>query len=558
MAESTRHIPSGTDAPAVSASHGRLAETDALAFATDPASEQALHEGLAHLGNAQVWDGGLRAATEALGAGHAARLVFVDLDGVSYPAGAIHELSAVCEVGTAVVAFGEDPKAGRCREALLAGVSEYLVKPLHPEAVRAAAERAAGGASSDARMGALVGFAGPGGTGTTTLAAATALAAASRGRYVSVLDLHRTCPALALALDVEPPSGLVDLLSANARASLNPEMLERVGAVRSDRVAVYAYPWSAGPPPPLAPVWAVCELLVELQRRSHLVIVDGMDDAGLRQALLAIVDTRVLVVEPTATGAAAAARMAARLGPLLGRGWPSVLVQNHTRAFDAQAGARALVRAGLRARPGVVVPFEPALPAFAAWGMPDGGLPRALRAPLSGLADRLLAPAGRSGEGAGAEIAARSAAAAKGRARRGFGPAAARRAPLRAALRRLLPSGGGRSEAPREAAEAAAPAMPSASPAREHGTRRPAARPPRSSLVAALRGLFSPRGGRAEAQREAAEAVASAMPSASPSREHGARRSRRPAVRPRRSSLVGALRGFFSPRGGRAEAPREA
>ena len=408
---------------------------DALAFATDAASERALTEGLSHLANAQVWGGGLHAAAEVMRRGHGAPLVFVDLDDVAFPAGAIYELSAVCEEGTGVVAFGEDASAARCREALLAGVHEYLVKPLSASAVREAAERASG-AGHDAPQGTLVGFTGTGGTGATTLAAASALLAAERGRYVSVLDLNRVCPAVALSLDVEPASGLADLLGASARASLNPEMVERVGVRRSERIAVYAYPSSVGPTPPLAPVWAVCELLVELQRRSHLVLVDGMDDPRLAWALLAIVDLRVLVVEPTSSGAVAAARSVARLSPLLGAGWPSVLVQNHTRESDPASGARALARARLRSRPDVVVPFEPALPAFAAWGMPDGGLPRGLRGPLGKLADRLIAP---------------------------------------------------------EEDETPAPARPAAPPARKRGARRlrpSPSRPRRSSLAATLRRLF--------------------------------------------------------------------
>ena len=415
---------------------------DALAFATDAASERALAEGLSHLADAQAWGGGLRAAAEAMRQGHGAPLVFVDLDGVAYPAGAIYELSAVCEEGTAVVAFGKDASATRCREVLLAGVREYLVKPLSASAVREAAERATG-AGSEAPQGTLVGFTGTGGTGATTLAAASALLAAERGRYVSVLDLNRACPAVALSLDVEPASGLVDLLGASARASLNPEMVERVGALRSGRVTVYAYPLSAGPAPPLAPVWAVCELLVELQRRSHLVVVDGMDDPRLAQALLALVDVRVLVVEPTASGAAAAARTVVRLGPMLGAGWPSVLVQNHTRAFDPASGARALARAGLRAEPDVVVPFEPALPAFAAWGMPDGGLPRALRAPLAGLAQRLIAPGAAAEAG---EASAPAAAPARKRRARSSRPSGgrARRSSLAAALRGLFAPGAAR------------------------------------------------------------------------------------------------------------------
>ena len=411
---------------------------DALAFATDAASEAALREGLSHLANAQAWGGGLRAGIETLRQGETAPLVFVDLDGETYPAGALYELAAVCEEGTAVVAFGADASATYCRAVLLAGVGDYLVKPLSAAAVRAAAERAAGGAD-DAPQGALVGFTGTGGTGATTLAALTALEAASRGRYVSMLDLNRTAPAVSLNLDVEPASGLVDLLGTAARASLHPEMVERVGVERSPRLTVYGYAQGAGATPPPAPAWAVCELIVELQRRSHLVIVDGVDDRGLGAALLALVDTRVLVIEPTATGAPAAARTIARLGPLLGRGWPHVVVQNHTRAFDLAAGERALAQAGFRAKPHVAVPFEPALPNFAAWGMPEKRMPRALREPLAALVDRVLAAGVPEAETA-AQTPARAAerpAAAKRRAR----PPRRKRTPLLSTLRGLLPSG---------------------------------------------------------------------------------------------------------------------
>lgn len=420
---------------------------EALAFATDAQSEQALREGISFLSNAQVWPGGLRAAAGSLGQGHAAALVFVDLDGETYPAGALYELAAVCEEGTAVVAFGEGGTAGYCREVLLAGVAEYLVKPLTAAAVREAAVRAADASAGRPPRGTLAGFTGTGGTGATTMAALAALGAASRGRYVSVLDLDRTYPALSLMLDAEPASGLGDLLGASSRASLHPEMVERVGTPRSARLTVYGYTPSAAPPPAPAPAWAVCELLVELQRRSHLVIVDGVDDPALNAAVLALADTRVLVVEPTTTGAAAAARTVARLGPLLGAGRPTVLVSNHTRAFPPKAGARALVRAGFRARPSVNIPFEPALPAHVDWGMPEEKLPRALRAPIAGLVDRVLAPAAPEAERA--EALDRSPDPARGRARptrasRARASAAAarpRRPGLRAALRGLLGPG---------------------------------------------------------------------------------------------------------------------
>ena len=340
----------------------------------------------------------------------------------------------MCEEGTAVVAFGTDASATYCRAVLLAGVAEYLVKPLDAVSVREAAARAAAG-GDDGPRGTLVGFTGTGGTGATTLAALTALEVASRGRYVSVLDLNRTAPAVSLNLDVEPASGLVDLLGTAARASLHPEMVERVGVERSPRLTVYGYAQGAGATPPPAPAWAVCELAVELQRRSHLVIVDGVDDRDLgRCAARAGRHPRARHradgdrsarggAHHCTPGAAARARL------------PHVLVQNHTRAFDLAAGERALAQAGFRAKPHVAVPFEPALPNFSAWGMPEKRVPRALRAPLAALVDRVLAAAAPE-----AETSEAPAAAAPARTRR-TRPPRRKRTPLLSSLRGLLPSG---------------------------------------------------------------------------------------------------------------------
>ena len=243
-------------------------EPGALAFVTDADSEHALREGLAGYPDAQVWPGGLRAAVAALGRGAGSRLLFVDLDGIPYPAGAIHELAAVCEVGTAVVALGSEGSARFSREVLLAGVSDYLVKPLGAGAVREAAIRAAGAEGDAAASGFTVGFAGSGGSGTTTLAAALALVAAARGRYVSVLDLSRPWSTLSFSLDIEPAAGLEQLFETAERTDLDPEAVDAVRAQRSDRIAVYAYRFSPSPPPP-APVSAVLRLLAELKRRSH-------------------------------------------------------------------------------------------------------------------------------------------------------------------------------------------------------------------------------------------------------------------------------------------------
>ena len=364
----------------------------ALAFAADSDTEVALRDGLfgyesasPGCGDPQVWQGGLQAAVAALGEGHSAPLVFVDIDGIPYPAGAIHELAAVCEEGTVVVALGSDDTARPGRELLLAGVSDYLAKPLTADAVRAAVERAAADAIHSRPGGRVAGFVGSGGSGTSTLVSAVALRASERGCYVSVLDLNRTVAAAALALGVEPAAGFDQLLESAGQSLVEPEMVEGVCARRSDRIEVYAHPWS---PTPLAAPFpaAVDRVLAALRLRSQLVLVDGLDDSEMRFSAPSEVDTRVFVAEPTAGKAAHLPRMM----DMLGTGTPLLFVQNHTRAFKRAAGARALRDAELGIEPDVVVPFEPSLPGTMDRGWPDGRLPRSLRKPLAALTDRLL------------------------------------------------------------------------------------------------------------------------------------------------------------------------
>ncbi len=370
----------------------------ALAFAADPETETALRQGLLRFEDSwpdredpQVWPGGLRAAVAALADGNATGLVIVDIDGIAYPAGAMHELAEVCEVGTAVIAVGSDDSARTSREILLAGVSDYLVKPVAPAALREAALRAAAGARGSRDRGCVAGFAGTGGSGATTLAAATALHAAGQGRYVSILDLNRSVSPIGLLLDVEPAPGLDQVFEVAGRSPPDPKLLDGVRAERSERISVYAYrPGSALPPVPSIP--ALDWLLDQLRQRSQLVLVDGLDDPATGFDLLDELDLRVAVVEPTVSGAARAARMV----DLLGRTAQVLLVQNHTRAFRTAAGTRLLEDAGIAVSPDAVVPFDRSLPEIAGRGWPRGRLPRGLGKPVAALAALPFPPAPRA------------------------------------------------------------------------------------------------------------------------------------------------------------------
>ena len=371
----------------------------ALAFATDPETEVALRDGLfgfegssPECGEAQVWQGDIRAAIGAIAAGQSAELIFVDIDGVHYPAGAIYELAAVCELGTVVIAVGSDGSARPGRELLLAGVSDYIAKPLTADAVRKAAERALSADPDERPSGCAAGFVGTGGSGTTTLTAAVAIHAAARGCYVSVLDLGRSVAAAAFSLGVEPAAGLDQLLETAERETPETEMVEGVRVKRSERIEVYAYRWS--PTQPSAPpAEALNHLITALKHRSKLVLVDGFDLQALDFDLPSVLDTRILVSEPTAGRLARTARMM----QMLGADERMLFVQNHTRAFKNAAGTRNFRNAGIESEPDLVVPFESTLPDIADRGWPQGRLPRSLRDPLTTLTDRILGSLGGDG-----------------------------------------------------------------------------------------------------------------------------------------------------------------
>ncbi len=382
--------------------HGQASDWSvaALAFAADPATETALREGLLHYEGAspddddpQVWPGGLGAAVAAFADGYSSPLVIVDIDGIAYPSGAIHELAEVCDVGTVVIAVGSNDTARFSREILLAGVSDYLVKPLTAQAVREATGRISASRTDAPATGCVAGFAGTGGSGATTLAVATALHAAATGRYVSVLDLNRTAPVAALLLDVQPAPGLEQLIEVAGKAPPDPEVLNGVRAQHSERISVYGYRWTpALPATPGLP--ALTCLIGELRRRSQLVLIDGLDDPRTQFALLREVDVPVLVAEPTAGGAVRAARML----ELLEGCPPMVTVQNHTRAFRAGSGPRSLVHPGLETAPEIVVPYLPFLQEIVDRGWRGDRLPRRLKRPVAGLLDRILASVSAGGD----------------------------------------------------------------------------------------------------------------------------------------------------------------
>ena len=366
----------------------------AIAFATDPDTEHTLRESLrdrdlpfSGCQEPQIRHGDLRAAINALSRGLSAKLAIVDIDGSAYPVGALHEMAGICEVGTMVIAIGSTNSAKLGRELLIAGVSDYLVKPITVSAVLEAIGHATAPAEDALLSGTVAGFVGTGGSGSTTLAAAVVLEAARQGRYVSVLDLNRTVAAAAGALDVESASGLDQLLELAADGSADLDIVDRVRVSRSNRIAVYAYGQNAVLPA-IPEVSAVNWLVAQLSLRSQLVVVDGLDDPVSCIDILAKVHTPVLVYEPTY----ADSRRAARMLDLLRDRPAVVLVENCARSIGRKKRAHLPDGAGPGREPDVVIPFEQSVPEISNRGWPDGRMPRSLRKPLDSLVGRILAP----------------------------------------------------------------------------------------------------------------------------------------------------------------------
>ena len=360
------------------------------AFAVDTETEQVLKEALTGRG-AEVQRGDMGVAIKTLAESTSPRLIFVDLDGSEFPTGRIHELAAVCEFGTLVVAISSNDTARFTRELLACGVSDYLPKPVAVSDIHEAMNTALKDDDAAARLyaGRVIAFAGCGGSGATTLAALTAHAAAAQGSYVSVLDLERTSGALPLMLDVEPARGLDELLDiAGTTSEPNPDLLDGVRTAAAPRIAVYAYrPDDSLPSQPTAE--AVQWLMEQLANRSHLVIVDGLTDTDTLFSVLENAEERVLVFEPTLVSLN---RVVRRLA-MLGKDRQVMLVENHTR-MPKNALAADEVRYTLAGRdPDVVIPFESSLPAATNYGWPDRTLSKKYRKALDQLTGRFIRPA---------------------------------------------------------------------------------------------------------------------------------------------------------------------
>lgn len=348
----------------------------ARGFAADAATERALRAGLAGH-EVRIQRGRFKAALRMLVSEASPKLVFVDLDGVADAEAAARELTAVCAIGTTMIAFGSTDTADFTRTLLRSGIADYLVKPISAAAVREASATALDDAPERMYAGRVVAFAGTAGSGTSTLIAAIARSVATGGRTASVVDLDPVSGALSTRLGAAPAGGLAELLATldtteagqreapdpdappdtDSDPTLSPEQLDGVSVTAdTDGISVVAYD-PAGPVPEAPSPPAVQTLLEHLANRSHVVLVAGASDPETRTATMQGADARLLLYEPTLPSISTAVHTLAQLGVE----HPAILVQTHPRMRRSALSPAQIRYALAERRPDVVIPFEPAL-----------------------------------------------------------------------------------------------------------------------------------------------------------------------------------------------------
>ncbi|MBB3692128.1 pilus assembly protein CpaE [Sphingomonas sp. BK580] len=372
-----------------------------LAFACDDGSVEALRPIAAELGwpTENVYKGGLRNAVQTLSVTSSPHVLFVDLAESSDPLGDINGLAEVCEPGTIVIAAGQVNDVRLYRDLLASGIQDYLLKPLHPEAVRDALGQAQAmlnapkpvEVSLDRPHCSVAVIGSRGGAGASTIATSLAWLMSERGkRATALLDLDVHFGTGALALDLEPGRGLTDAIENPSR--IDGLFIERAMVRASDKLSVLSAeaPISA---PVITDGAAFYQLQEEMRAAFEATVIDLPRPMLVQHPhLLADVNAAVLVTELTL----ASARDSIRLLSYLRSNAPQVQVTvlaNRVHAGAQPEISRKDFEGSIERKIDLIVPFDQKLAAQAAkLGKPLAEAGRASKtvAPLAELADQLL------------------------------------------------------------------------------------------------------------------------------------------------------------------------
>lgn len=299
--------------------------------------------------------GNLPDALRILSKAPSPKLVLIDLDSVPEPQAVFAQLRTVCSFGTEFVGLGSIDTTSFARMLLQGGFTDYLAKPVSVADVREACAMVLDDLPSRDHAGRVIGFAGSGGSGVTSLVAAMARGIKERGRNCIILSLD---PILSESFGLEPTGDLSELLlKLEDGKDLDFNPFDQPENGNSNRIVLVAYPRSDFLP--VVPSTATAQTLIRhLANRASMLLLAGIPDPGILTELMKQSDVRVILYEPTLLSINVAVRCLA----LLGSEYPAVLVESHPRLHRSSLSS-AQVRYALGDRePNVTLPYEATLP----------------------------------------------------------------------------------------------------------------------------------------------------------------------------------------------------
>ena len=358
MLKSPLQTPGPIEKPAVPpASRVQL-----MVFVSDAQSEGALRSCLTQLSvpGAVIRRGGLSGAIRFLGIERSPERIIVDISGAEMPASQIRELAELCEPGVTVIAIGDQNDVGLYRDLVLAGVNEYIVKPvtaqLLAKALLGASVPSEPGPISR-KLGKFVAVVGArGGVGATTLAIHLALHLANqRSRRVVLLDLDLHTGGCALALNVKPTPGLREALANPLR--IDSVFLDRTMAQHGERLFVLSAEERLRPYAEFT-AEAIDTLVSVLRTQFHYIVADVPRISGTPYwQALDTADIRIIVADQTLRSVRDTVRLHEELRATAAAR-PNMLVINRC----GEGGRQAMTleeMAKVKLQPNFVSPFQP-------------------------------------------------------------------------------------------------------------------------------------------------------------------------------------------------------
>ncbi len=232
--------------------------------------------------DAQGWDatrifnGGIELALETLSDIRTPQLLVIDLSATVDPLDHIAELASVCDAGVRLVCLGTVNDVALYRTLLEMGVEDYLLKPIDPQTLAHALERANEVPEEKPQQeveaeGEVVSVIGAlGGVGTTSVALNLAWQLSDdQHKKVALVDLDLHFGTVALSLDLEPGKGFREALESPSR--IDSLFLDRAMVKVNENLSILASETDVG---------TLCQfdsdaldLLVERLRQKYDVII---------------------------------------------------------------------------------------------------------------------------------------------------------------------------------------------------------------------------------------------------------------------------------------------